>query len=61
MIQRYDIDANDPWEDVMYPAEQGAWIRYEDVKPMLEELANLRRSFESISEALNSGDGSYRA
>lgn len=60
MIQRYNLDHIDTWDDMMIPAEDGVWVEWEDVQPLLEELRNLRGFANNVNEALNSGDGSYR-
>lgn len=60
MIQRYDVDVNDPWNDVMQESAEGVWVQWEDVQPLLEELQNLRAFANTVNDALNSGDGSYR-
>lgn len=59
-VQRYSVDTNDPWGDIMYPDDTGSWVRWEDIRPLLDELKNLRGLANSIDEALNTGDGVYR-
>jgi hypothetical protein len=59
-MTRYSVDANDPWEDVMQPSDDGDWVQWEDVEPLLQELRRLRSFVENVDQALNTGDGSYR-
>ena len=60
MIQRYDLEVHDPFDDILYPEDTGRVCKWEDVAPLLEELRRLRQFVDNVNEALNSGDGSYR-
>jgi len=59
-IPRYEIDRPDIWGDYVVASDDGPYVLWDDVKPILEELESLRRYRENIAQALNEGDGVYR-
>lgn len=59
-IQRYYLDRPDIWGDAMFVSEDGPYVMWDDVEPLLKELDRLRGFAESVNQALNEGDGTYR-
>jgi len=56
-IQRYALNEK---TGMMQPDPDGQWVRWRVVDQMQKEIDAFYRERENISEALNSGDGTYR-
>lgn len=59
-IQRYDMDIKETLNATVFACEDGNYVKWQDVEPLLKELANLRGFANSVDQALNEGDGVYR-
>lgn len=60
-VARYVLDRPDIWGDAMVADDDGLYVLWDDVEPLLKELRSLRRYRENIDQALNEGDGVYRS
>jgi hypothetical protein len=54
VITRYEIEAHETSYSariVEIPDENGEWVKYEDVKPLVEIMAKLERLFDEIKRS----------